>query len=1033
MPTYRNYLSIARNAVALTVALMMALGAPFVDAVEAATRYVNIGGVDTGDCTVASPGCATISAAMANAVSGDTIQVGAGTFSNTTGETFPIYPKDGVRISGAGGAGAGTTTICGDAGTTCLQVLPDWTYALVYNQTLTNPANSIVEGIIFSLNAGSWGSYGIAVGAFDGETVSPTIRNSTFIGGYVGINSYVNAFSANATVSPVITNNRFTGSNNAITLNASNSRATATPQVTNNAIDATYDAVTVEASSGANLSPTIQGNTITGVGSWAGIYLHNYTSSTLGGSVSNNNISGRLEGIWLYYQAHGTLGMPTISNNTITGNGAGILISGYYGLYCGEGCWGMPSKNPGGVASNPAQLLVNGTITGNTISSNNYGVYIYADDRAKIAPTITGGSITNNGVGIAMNAYYLGQASPTIQNATISGSSTGVDMYGNIYGYIYGGITWSIADPAALIAPIVTGNTITGGGSGIEMYANSGVMVRPTIQNNTITNNTAFGIKVYAKYSGYVQPAIDHNLLDSNGTGLVIESAMYSVVSPTVNNNTISNSGTTGIQLYASSANAFGSIKRNDITGSSFYGATITSLGAGMGASTSLSENTITGNWAGVSVNAWSPALSPSLGNGTITSSGRNTIMAGTYTYAYDLMFFGTSLMAEDNWWSSPPKITGSGTPATVTRVNANPLSFVVTPTSGGLGTPVIMYANAGTKFVQSTGHLDRPIAVTFNGMPATNVLVDATGASLTAIAPDGVTGTSSVTVTNPAGQSGTVAGAFNFIYSFLPSVPVPLSPYNGTSGITSPVSFTWLKSLDPKGGPVTYDLFLCTDSTFASCPSPVNGTPIVASLEAPLSDGYAAAGGGLGLAMLAMVIGGVIGPRRRRAAIALALCLGVASLGIMACNSSNPVSVSSATGKTLVTMSFGGKVTSATPDTVTAIRILITGDGMNEIERTITLSGSTITETFEVPDGSQRHIEAFAVDAAGQTLYYGNEYVDLMGLPVSVSINMGPFNAVVYVYSGPLSAASTYYWMVVAKDTAGGTVKSKVFSFTTP
>lgn len=1027
MHTFRPYLITVRNFICIAASLMIALGGPFVEAASAATRYVNIGGVDTGDCSVSSPGCATIGYAMLNSVSGDTIQVGAGVYNGATGEVFPIYPKDGVRLTGAGLAGAGTTTICGDAGTTCLQS-PDWTWVLVYDQTLTNPSNSIVEGIVFSLNSGSFGSYGVSVGAYGGETVSPTIRNNTLIGGYDGIRVYAVGYSANATASPVITNNRFTGSYNAITLTADNSFATATPQVTNNTIDATYDAVIVEASRSANLSPTIQGNTITGVGSWAGIYLHNYTSSTLGGSISGNNISGRLEGIWLRYQAHGTRGMPTISNNTISGNGSGIFISGYYAYQCGEGCWGTALPIPGGTTSNPALLLVSGTITGNTISNNSYGIYIYADDRMKISPTITGGSITNNNVGVAMNAYYLGQASPTIQNTTISGSSAGIDMYGYIYGYVYGGITWSSADPKALIAPIVTGNTITGGNVGIDMYANSGVMVRPTIQNNTVTNNTFVGVNAYAYFSGYIQPTIDHNFLDSNGLGLNMGSTYWSFITPTIQNNTITNN-TDGISAYVSATGyVMGSIKRNEITGNTARGIAIDIAVTGAGVTSVISENTISSNGGdAVFLNIASGMLPPTLGSGTPTSSGRNTLMGGSGADLFSY-FWDTGLMAEDNWWSSPPTVTGSGTLPTMTRVNSDVLGFTVSPTSGGLGTPITITANTGTRFVQSTGHLDKPILVSFGSLLATSIVVSADGKSLTALAPDGVVGASNITVTNPAGQSGTLASGFNYTYSNLPSVPVPLSPYNGSTGVTSPVSFSWKKSTDPKGGPVNYDLYLCDDPTFAACPSPVNGSPI-ASLESQSEGRYAAAGGGLGLALLAMVIGGAAGVRRRRAAIAAAMCLSAASLGIVACGDLSLTSSGSG-GTTQVTMSFGDRGASAIPDTVTSIRVLITGEGMNEIDESIAITGSSATATFDVPDGSNRHIEAFAMDAMGQTLYYGDEYVDLMGLPVSVSLSMGPYNAVIYVYSGPLSSGMTYYWKVVAKDSYGNPVQSNVFSF---
>src|SRR5436309_12711333 len=63
---------------------------------SAATRLVTTGGADSGNCTV-NP-CATLTYAIAQATNGDTVAVGAGTFSNGGGL---IVVNKSVALHGA--------------------------------------------------------------------------------------------------------------------------------------------------------------------------------------------------------------------------------------------------------------------------------------------------------------------------------------------------------------------------------------------------------------------------------------------------------------------------------------------------------------------------------------------------------------------------------------------------------------------------------------------------------------------------------------------------------------------------------------------------------------------------------------------------------------------------------------------------------------------------------------------------------------------------------------------------------------------
>ena len=78
-------------------------------------------------------------------------------------------------------------------------------------------------------------------------------------------------------------------------------------------------------------------------------------------------------------------------------------------------------------------------------------------------------------------------------------------------------------------------------------------------------------------------------------------------------------------------------------------------------------------------------------------------------------------------------------------------------------------------------------------------------------------------------------------------------------------------------------------------------------------------------------------------------------------------------------------------PAGVASVRFYITGSDMDPIERTVLVTGTSVSETFDVPIGPNRHFEVFAYTANGTLYYYGDAYADLEvgagGEPVSVSI----------------------------------------------
>ncbi len=232
-------------------------------------------------------------------------------------------------------------------------------------------------------------------------------------------------------------------------------------------------------------------------------------------------------------------GSPTISSNTITGNGTDD--EGFYGdargggIYCGGGSPAISNNTitgnsicgdgygyGGGICSDSGSPAIsNNTITGNSADDAGYyggcsggcggGIccYSYSDDSPAISNnTITGNSangylaISGSGGGI-----YCYSGFPAISNNTITGNTAycnGGDPFG-VYGC--GGGIYCAAGSPTISNNTVTGNNAFGNGGndssdygyggGIYCYSGS-----PTISNNTITGNSAFGIGSGCGYGG---------------------------------------------------------------------------------------------------------------------------------------------------------------------------------------------------------------------------------------------------------------------------------------------------------------------------------------------------------------------------------------------------------------------------------------------------------------------------------------------------------------------------------------------------
>lgn len=126
----------------------------------------------------------------------------------------------------------------------------------------------------------------------------------------------------------------------------------------------------------------------------------------------------------------------------------------------------------------------------------------------------------------------------------------------------------------------------------------------------------------------------------------------------------------------------------------------------------------------------------------------------------------------------------------------------------------------------------------------------------------------------------------------------------------------------------------------------------------------------------------------------------------------------SSSTSSTKVTINLGEvqstskekgslfKETTNIPSEVVSIRFTISAADMVTIQKVIDVAGRTsITETFEIPNGQNRHILVEALDAGGNVIYRGETTINLNGGYVTLRIVLESTVIIQYVDLQPVNA----------------------------
>jgi parallel beta-helix repeat protein len=250
------------------------------------------------------------------------------------------------------------------------------------------------------------------------------------------------------------------------------------------------------------------------------------------------------------FAAGAVKGLPKITNNTITHNGAEGIIASWGGEnpYGGwDPKYGIVTISGNTISNNSGKGIcaTRGTFTlnGNTIS-NNAGSGIHATYCSYT--TINGNTISSN----SGDGIYANHCSFTISGNTISNNSgSGIHDYDSWItisdNTIFSNSGWGIYRDPMGPGYHVTGNIISNNSGGGIYYINTwgGERFRGTFSGNTISNNSGSGIYVHISGTMNITGNVISNNSASIGSGIYCDSG-------TININYNELSGNSGDGIY---------------------------------------------------------------------------------------------------------------------------------------------------------------------------------------------------------------------------------------------------------------------------------------------------------------------------------------------------------------------------------------------------------------------------------------------------------------------------------------------------
>ncbi len=533
-----------RKTLGWCLVLFLLSGAVTVPEVWAATFYVNAAtGDDSRTPAMAQDSSTpwqTLTKALDNVASGDSVQVASGTYDAALGESYPLELQSGVAVQGAGKT---TTTLSAPAGTDVFENLDtplssgttlsgftlthDGAVSSMTSQTLIHlEPTSVAMAPVIDDNAfvsrGSDYEYGIAVdtdaSSAAARTFSGTISNNTFDAFYAGV--YLSADleaspGGSVVFNPTVSGNTFTDNEFAISANMDDYQGTSFQDTTK-----IVDNVATGSSAGdifyyvdfetgnASSQPLISGNSLSG-STYESISLSFETLETAYDSPSGSTV---------------LTASPTVTNNTIQGGGSdGIYI--YY------------SEADGG------SVIAHANVSGNEIGDREGdGIYLelyeefYPDgDQTNLDFTIANNSVTDSTyAGIVMSAFSLDEY-PELRNSTSTIAGNVVDNPGST------GIVdrWDYdGDAYGTLSRVISGNTVTNGDSESDgifaegSYQSSLDAANLDIHDNVVDQGFGDGIELYYTYWPAASQVLARcNTVTNNLRGFVVDSSASSTAS----------------------------------------------------------------------------------------------------------------------------------------------------------------------------------------------------------------------------------------------------------------------------------------------------------------------------------------------------------------------------------------------------------------------------------------------------------------------------------------------------------------------
>lgn len=379
--------------------------------VTAAGFYVDpVAGNNSSNGSEAFP-WKTITFAMTQVSSGDTINLKSGVYNTQSGETFPINLKSGVSLVGVNCSGS---IVSGDN-------VNDVLYINAANTNFIN--NSSVNNISFKN-----GRYGIAIFASNSKTVSTAFNNICANSNEYGLHITTgNSYENGATINSVFQNSTFSNNTFAgIYMKAYGYYLPSfvIPQIVNSVVksNGTYGIFLESSAVSANETTTgpIISETIISNNGDHGIYALGIASGWLKPEIIKTQILDNTGYGFLWEQGINSGSIDAEIVNSIIARNQGGLSIGTRNFYA---------------YSKPNEI----SITNSTIVDNkSYGIYWLRDDNSEVTPYITNSILWNpDGDDLFSEDYPLGEVawqSNNLQNSIVhDGDLNGVN--GNFDAY----------------------------------------------------------------------------------------------------------------------------------------------------------------------------------------------------------------------------------------------------------------------------------------------------------------------------------------------------------------------------------------------------------------------------------------------------------------------------------------------------------------------------------------------------------------------------------------------------------------------